>query len=278
MLKKCSKCGNEYPATTEFFYAHKGCKDGLTGYCKSCHREYGEAYRKLHPEKTKEYDKRARERHPEERRKHSRDWGKANKERKAITTHVWYERITGREFPYCPRSELDAEERRERRLEYGRRYREENHEELLAKQRAHAAAHRDEINEERQERRRQNVSERISSCIRTGMCKSLHGQKAGRHWEDLVGYTVEDLMKHLGSRFQDGMTLNNFGEWEIDHVLPVVYFNFVSTEDPEFKECWSLENLQPLWAKDNRQKNSMVSTPTGTMRIRRQTTSKKVNN
>jgi hypothetical protein len=38
--KVCSKCGAEYPATTEYFYAVGGKSRSLTGQCKTCIREY----------------------------------------------------------------------------------------------------------------------------------------------------------------------------------------------------------------------------------------------
>ena len=36
-------------------------------------------------------------------------------------------------------------------------------------------------------------------------------------------------------------------------------FNFISAEDEEFKQCWSLSNLQPLWAADNIRKGGDYS-------------------
>ena len=33
-------------------------------------------------------------------------------------------------------------------------------------------------------------------------------------------------------------------------------FKYTSTDDEEFKTCWSLVNLQPMWAEDNREKSS----------------------
>jgi len=39
--------------------------------------------------------------------------------------------------------------------------------------------------------------------------------------------------------------------WHIDHIRPISAFSFTVPEDPEFKECWALNNLQPLWAFDN---------------------------
>ena len=60
-------------------------------------------------------------------------------------------------------------------------------------------------------------------------------------------------MAHLEKQFKEGMTWNNYGYygWHIDHIRPVSSFNFNSYDDPEFKECWALSNLQPLWGKEN---------------------------
>ena len=73
----------------------------------------------------------------------------------------------------------------------------------------------------------------------------------------LLGYSPMDLVKRIESQFTDGMSWDNKGEWHIDHIRPVVTFNFDSTDHPEFKECWALENLQPMWATDNLSKGSL---------------------
>ena len=67
----------------------------------------------------------------------------------------------------------------------------------------------------------------------------------------LLGYTIEELMLHLESLFTDGMTWDNYGEWHVDHKKPMALFNFETVDDQEFKECWKLDNLQPLWGPDN---------------------------
>jgi len=38
-MKKCTRCGKEYPATSEFFTKNKNTKDKLSGWCKNCFRE-----------------------------------------------------------------------------------------------------------------------------------------------------------------------------------------------------------------------------------------------
>jgi hypothetical protein len=97
----------------------------------------------------------------------------------------------------------------------------------------------------------------MSSAVRT----ALRGSKAGRRWESLVGYTVLDLKRHLEKLFLPGMSWNNYGEWEIDHKIPQAAFNFEEPYDIDFKRCWCLKNLQPLWRLENSRKNSNLLRP-----------------
>lgn len=74
--------------------------------------------------------------------------------------------------------------------------------------------------------------------------------KKGKSWKTCVGYTQIELKNHLESKFTKGMTWENYGKygWHIDHIIPKSHFNFDSYDHPEFKKCWALSNLQPLWA------------------------------
>jgi len=92
---------------------------------------------------------------------------------------------------------------------------------------------------------RNRMSNRMSCAIK----RLLRGQKQGRHWETLVGYTIDDLRSHLEKLFKPEMTWENYGKsgWHIDHVKPVTAFHYTSYDDSEFKACWTLENLMPRW-------------------------------
>jgi hypothetical protein len=57
------------------------------------------------------------------------------------------------------------------------------------------------------------------------------------------------------------MTWDNYGEWHIDHIIPISAFNFNSPEDFDFKRCWALKNLRPIWAHDNLIKQARLSSP-----------------
>ena len=107
-----------------------------------------------------------------------------------------------------------------------------------------------EMRERRAKNPRMRVDDRVSAMIR----QALRARKGGRKWESLVGYSLSDLMAHLEKNFTDGMSWENIGDWHIDHIRPRVSFVFSSPEDAQFKECWSLNNLQPLWAQENLRK------------------------
>jgi hypothetical protein len=102
---------------------------------------------------------------------------------------------------------------------------------------------------------------KLSANIKTAIWISLKGSKAGRHWEDLVGYTVDQLKEHLEKQFLPSMTWENYGKWHIDHRIPISAFNFETPEDIDFKQCWALRNLRPLWAKDNLKKRTKLEKP-----------------
>lgn len=91
---------------------------------------------------------------------------------------------------------------------------------------------------------------RLSNNIRNGISKSLRTGYGGL-WEDRVGYTLQELRQHLQSQFTNGMSWQNYGQWQIDHIRPISSFDFTTYQDEDFKLCWSLTNLRPLWAKDN---------------------------
>ena len=99
---------------------------------------------------------------------------------------------------------------------------------------------------------------RVHSNMSAMIFQALREIKNLRCWESLVDYTKEELMEHLENQFQPGMTWDNYGEWHIDHKIPRSSFNITSAECEEFKQCWALSNLQPLWQKDNLSKDNKI--------------------
>lgn len=103
---------------------------------------------------------------------------------------------------------------------------------------------------------------RIYKIMGRNISSSLkrRGLKKGRcKWTELVGYSLNELTKHLERNFKEGMSWSNYGRngWHIDHIKPSSFFNYVSFDCPDFKKCWSLENLQPMWEGDNIRKGGI---------------------
>lgn len=103
---------------------------------------------------------------------------------------------------------------------------------------------------------RGNLNHRISVAIQISIKKN----KKGRNWESIVGYTLDDLRKCLETQFTQGMSWNEFlkGNIHIDHKTPQSVFNFTKPEHEDFKRCWALSNLQPMWAKENMSKGAKL--------------------
>ena len=88
---------------------------------------------------------------------------------------------------------------------------------------------------------------RLSKNMSKAIWQNLSGQKGYSKWLNLVDYTFEELKIHLESKFKCGMNWDNYGSyWHVDHVKPLSWFT-----GNEFKEAWSLSNLQPLEASIN---------------------------
>jgi hypothetical protein len=66
------------------------------------------------------------------------------------------------------------------------------------------------------------------------------------------------LIIHLESQFKDTMSWDNYGEWHVDHKLPITSFNIEEMRDKEFMKCWALENLQPMWGEENIRKSNKI--------------------
>ena len=45
-------------------------------------------------------------------------------------------------------------------------------------------------------------------------------------------------------------------DWVLDHKIPVSLFNIKGIKSKDFKQCWALENLQPMWEKENIKKSN----------------------
>lgn len=122
--------------------------------------------------------------------------------------------------------------------------------------------HREERNERqrkyRKKRKEIDVNFKLAQNLRTRIYRALKRNSKLGSTMILLGCSIECLKTHLESRFQYGMTWENYGYygWHIDHIEPCDKFDLTKKE--EQKRCFHYTNLQPLWAIDNLNKAASI--------------------
>ncbi|NBW57861.1 hypothetical protein EBR43_08770, partial [bacterium] len=106
----------------------------------------------------------------------------------------------------------------------------------------------------RKEMLKTNINARLAANLRNRIRNCIKGKiKVSSAIKDL-GCSIEELKKHLQSKFSDGMNWHNYGKWHLDHVRPLSSYDLTNID--EFKEACHFSNLQPLWEIDNKKKSS----------------------
>lgn len=116
---------------------------------------------------------------------------------------------------------------------------------------------KERINRWKRQKYKGNLNYRLITMLRNRLRLALKRKKPDAFTKNL-GCSIDDLIRHLESRFQKGMTWNNWGPtgWHIDHIKPLSKFDLSDLE--EFRQAVHYTNLQPLWAKDNLSKNNRI--------------------
>jgi len=140
-----------------------------------------------------------------------------------------------------------SKNKKDHRKEYFKQYREKNKEKIKEVKRTY-----------QKEKRHTDPIYKLISNFRTAIYTVLKENKLDKYtnYFNMVGYTAEQLKSHLEVQFKEGMTWENYGEWHVDHIKPISSFTFETCEDEEFKICWSLDNLQPMWGIENIKKGN----------------------
>jgi len=99
---------------------------------------------------------------------------------------------------------------------------------------------------------------KLRGRVKDAMRDMFNGKrKAGSAVRDL-GCTLSELINWLESKFQPGMSWDNWGlhGWHIDHKIPLAKFDL--TDRKQFAKACHYTNLQPLWAKENMSKGAKI--------------------
>ncbi|KKM21063.1 hypothetical protein LCGC14_1639150, partial [marine sediment metagenome] len=216
-------------------------------------KEYQKEYRQNNKEKLKTSGKKYYEQNSRKIGIYAKEYRRDNKERLEVRAKEY--RQNNKE-----KISVQKKEYRQANKENIKEYRRNNKEMLQAIFKEYRQNNKEKRNKYERDRRTNGPGIRINHTISTSIYHSLKGNKEGRRWESLVGYTLKQLRTHLQGQFQPGMAWGNYGKggWEVDHVIPKSVFNYTKPEDEDFKRCWSLSNLQPMWKLENNSKGSKL--------------------
>jgi hypothetical protein len=250
----CKKCG-AIKNINEFTFAIKG-KYGHAARCKKCTNIY-QNKRRLSKRKHKEPPLTKHEIYLRFKEKHPNYYAESYHKRKEFLREKQKEfrdRIETKKYykEWCKKNKDKTRENSKKR-------REKNKEAYNAKMRILQKEWKVNNREQYLSKRRkyykiisQTIEYKLTRSMRGMMWYSLSGRKNGS-WKKYVDYTIDQLKTHLEKLFKLGMTWENYGRggWNIDHIIPIKAFNFTAPSDTDFKKCWSLNNLQPLWEIEN---------------------------
>ncbi len=132
---------------------------------------------------------------------------------------------------------------------YNKEYRENN----VSKYKKYKQENKDKINKYQKKRRDNDPLFKLKCYLRTRVYSILKENK-DKSTEKLLGDSFGRVKKYIESTFTEGMTWENYGEWHVDHKIPLASANTKN----EVEKLFHYTNLQALWATDNLSKGSKI--------------------
>lgn len=266
VTKYCPKCHVRKNGTE--FYKVGHTSDGLAGYCKECTKKTARAYVLAHPEKAREYRERAKGKYTENIKAYRKEY----KQRPEVKAR---EKARYATDEYKHKAHERYLRNRQRRLEYAKKYREENLEHCKELQRKYRQTHATEIRERkalyartspvakaqraRYKKRRLKrdpvflLKERARKTIADSFLR--RGYTKNSKLQEIIGCDWPTFSKHLFKTWENRYGTAYAGEdYHIDHIIPL---SEAKTEDDVIRLC-HYTNLQLLTPSDNLAKSNKI--------------------
>jgi hypothetical protein len=108
------------------------------------------------------------------------------------------------------------------------------------------------IKNNRKKRYASNINFRIAHVLRCTIYRYIKNKNVKS--TEIIGCDIESFKKYIEGRFKKNMSWENYGDWHIDHIIPL-------SSGKSYQELIELNhytNLQPLWANENLSKGKAV--------------------
>lgn len=226
-MKKCKMCKEEKEFTE--FRPSKKHSDGYLNSCRLCVSIKRREYYLNNYDSCRESNKKYYEKNKE------KIYLKLDKERKKINDDKY------------------SKNNKEKISDTKKKYYENNKEEILSKRKLYYENNKEKINkstDRKRELKRDYYKKRKHQYVwREILRRTITQLKLNKNQTtlDILGYGYDVLKSDMKSKFKEGMSWLNHGEWHIDHIIPISLFK---SETPS-SIVNRLDNLRPIWAKDN---------------------------
>lgn len=192
-------------------------------------------------EEQREYDRIYYQKNKEKRKKQNSVYYQTNKTKLNKKNSLRYRRLIAQ----------SPETIKKYHKKYAKAYYINNKEEINIKNKNWSYNNKEKVRQQKRKYLLINPLAKIAACLRSRLGSAIANNiKTGKTLE-LLGCSIVQLKDHLESKFQEGMSWDNYGRkgWHIDHIRPCASFDL---GDPgQQKKCFHYTNLQPLWARDN---------------------------
>lgn len=205
-------------------------------------REQKNAYQrewvKRNLEKKKEQDRKYREANREKIKAYHKEWRDKNRDHLNEQQREKY-----KENPEAFKARTD-------------RYREAHQEEVKASRTRYNRENRQKRTDYERNKRQFDPVYKFRSSFTSLVSRYLrkHGYKGKKRTWEVVGCDFNSFLEYISSRFEEGMTLENYGSrsgcWNIDHIIPIS----TAETDADLERLNHFTNLRPMWARDNYKK------------------------
>ena len=275
-MKKCSKCNIEKYYI--FFGKRKASKDGLSYICKECKSKLDKEYSQNNKEYKINYLKSYYSNNKETIIERSKDYYSNNKEDISERSKEYY--LKNKEIIIESSKDYYIDNRDEILLKRKNDYNKDP-DKYKTKTKNWSKINHNKVEEYRKTYYKENI-ERVKEYKRNYYLNNKDyinkymrdywiNKKYIKSWRSILyryskyfskektditlcilKYTPEMLKMRMECQFKDGMSWDNYGEWEIDHKKPLSKFD--NNSKPFIVNA--LCNLQPLWKSDNIKKSN----------------------
>jgi hypothetical protein len=220
MFKLCNQCNET--KNVDNFSINKTLKNGNIVYkskCKECRCLNEKNKRLLNLEKYKEKDKKYYDTHKEAKLKSSKNYNEKNKEELQIKKKEYYNK----------------------NKEIIKEYHNNNKEKRNIRLR---------------NRTKTDKLYAITCSLRTRLYETIKN-KDNMSYSKIIKTSTENLINWFDYQFNENMNWDNYGKyWNIDHVIPMSYFNLENKLDRDICLHWT--NLRPLNSIENTEKSNKI--------------------